>query len=121
MNRTQESGAYLGGIGAMLDSTETCRSCGLVHMDGPFGIRHGDQGTCPTIILGSFPVISDAVDEVPVRSVPASQQIREFEVSRPPPPPIPIGSLPLPSRAPDLRRRSLGVSWLSLPDLGEVI
>jgi hypothetical protein len=124
MSRTQESGAYLGGIGAMLEVPNVCLSCGEVHTERQFGFRHGPARECPKVILGRFPVVSEPAPadftEVPIR-ISASQQIRGYETPRSPPP-VSMGSLPSPRRGvPDSRFRGTGVPWLPPPDLGEVI
>jgi hypothetical protein len=121
MSRAQESGAYLGGIGTMLEVADVCLSCGEVHSDKQFGFRHGGARECPKVIMGRFPVISRPelpdLNDVPVR-VSASRSIRDYET----PPAVSLGSLPSPRRGgPDPRSRGMGVSWLPPPDLGEVI
>jgi hypothetical protein len=124
MSRTQESGAYLGGIGTMLEAADVCLSCGEVHSDKQFGFRHGATRECPKVVLGRFPVISQPapadLNEIPVRTS-ASQQIRGYETPLTPPP-VSLGSLPAPRRGgTDSRSRGMGVPWLPPPDLGEVI
>jgi hypothetical protein len=121
MSRTQESGAYLGGIGTMLEVADVCLSCGEVHPEQQFGFRHGGAGECPKVIMGRFPVISQP--EVPeVLDVPvpfsAARSIRDYEA----PPAVFLGSLPAPRRpGSDSRHRGMGVPWLPPPDLGEVV
>jgi hypothetical protein len=124
MSRTQESGAYLGGIGTMLEKANVCLSCGEVHSDKQFGFRHGPGRECPKVIMGRFPVLSEPElpeqPEVPVR-VSASRRIRDYET---PPivPAISLGSLPRTRRGDGgSRSRTMGVPWLPPPDLGEVI
>jgi hypothetical protein len=123
MSRTQESGAYPGGIGTMLEVPDVCLSCGEVHSEKHFGIRHGERRECPKVIMGRFPLLSrpdgEGVPEVPVRSS-ASQRIREFETPTVPPP-VSLGSLPRRRNEPESRTHSMGMPWLPLPDLGEVI
>jgi hypothetical protein len=121
MSRSEESGAYLGGIGMMLEVTKVCLSCGEVHPDTPFGFLHGAARECPKVIMGRFPVISQPdlseFPEIPVQ-VSASRRIRDYET----PPAVSLGSLPTPPRGgADARSRGMGVSWLPPPDLGEVI
>jgi hypothetical protein len=127
MSRTQESGAYLGGIGAMLEVADVCPSCGQIHSARQFGIRHGGPRECPVVVMGSFPLltsppaeeISEAVPApvplaVPVAStVPRAQETRET--------PVYLGSLPVRQRVEETRGRSLGLLWLPPPDLGEVL
>jgi|GEM_PF-581552 len=123
MSRTQESGAYFGGIGTMPGVADVCLSCGEVHSEKHFGIRHGERRECPKVILGRFPILShpeaDTISEVPVR-VSASQRIREFETPSVLPP-VSLGSVPRRRVDPAGRPRSMGMPWLPLPDLGEVI
>ena len=121
MSRTQESGAYLGGIGTMLGDADVCASCGQAHADQKFALRHGEPRECPRVVFGSFPVMSrpdpDPLEELPVR-VPVARQIREFEI----PPPVALGSLPIARREPPApRARALSAPWLLPPDLGEVL
>lgn len=121
MNRTEESGAYLGGIGTMLDGANVCLSCGEVHPEKQFGLRHGAARECPKVIMGRFPLISQPdpaeFPEIPVR-VSASRRIRDFEM----PPAVYLGSLPSGRRGgTEPRSRGMGVPWLPPPDLGEVI
>jgi hypothetical protein len=122
MRRTQESGAYLGGIGVMLEVSDVCPSCGQVHTDRQYGISHRSPRECPLVIWGSFPVVSfpNPSPDPPIR-VPAARRIRDAE--------RPVGPLPvfdggLPGPRVDLERvrgRALGVPWLPPPDLGEVL
>lgn len=122
MSRTQESGAYLGGIGAMLEVSDVCPACGQVHSGPQFGFRHRSARECPTVVIGSFPVVSlpNPPADLPIR-VPAARRIQEAER---PLPPLPVFVAPLPSfrAARDgPRGRSMGIPWLPPPDLGEVI
>ena len=122
MSRSRESGAYLGGIGAMLQEADVCILCGEVHPTRHFGLRHGERGECPKVIMGRFPLISDSdgvSEETPLRGS-ASQRIREYEAPPVPPPPR---SEPRRQMSADLdaRARALGVPWLPPPDLGAVI
>jgi hypothetical protein len=123
MSRTQESGAYLGGIGAMLEVTDgVCPSCGQVHADRQFGIKHRSPRECPVVVMGSFPVVSipSPPPDPPIR-VPAARRIREAEQSLPIPTPYPV-SWPSPRAEQDRgRTRTLTIPWLPPPDLGEVL
>ncbi len=119
MSRTQESGAYLGGIGAMLEVADVCPSCGTKHGEAQFSLHHGDGRDCPTVVMGSFPIVTPLEEaESPARA-PAGQRIHDFEVVVSPSatlgvPPLPRGRASDPSRG-------LAVPWLSPPDLGEVL
>jgi len=123
MSRTQESGAYLGGIGAMLEVANVCPACGEAHTDRQFGFKHRSARECPRVVMGSFPVATmpNPPLEAPIR-VPAARQIRDAE--RPRGVPIAPGGMFFPPRGDFERSRpraSLGVLWLPLPDLGEVL
>ncbi len=122
MARTQESGAYLGGIGAMLGVADVCPSCGQQHPNGQFGIAHGGPRECPKVVMGSFPVVTPLeeleLEEQSTPQTPAARRIREYEV----PAPVPMHLLPFPAHADfDVRPRSLSVPWLRPPDLGEMV
>lgn len=103
-------------------SDDVCPSCGQVHSDRQFGIKHRTPPECPLVVMGSFPVVSlpNPPLDGPIR-VPAAHRIREVErpVIQPPLFPASIPS----SRADSDRARSraLGVPWLPPPDLGEVL
>ena len=123
MSRTQESGAYLGGIGAMLEVSDVCPACGQVHSDRQFGFKHRSPRECPLVVVGSFPVVSlpTPTADPPIR-VPAARRIREAEQPAPAPLLVMAASLPNPRVDPDqVRGRSLAVPWLAPPDLGEVL
>jgi hypothetical protein len=122
MSRTQESGAYLGGIGAMLEVANVCPACGEAHSDRQFGFKHRSARECPRVIMGSFPVATmpNPPLEAPIR-VPAARQIQDAERPRGALM-IPTGTFVPPRGDSDRSRsRSLGVLWLPLPDLGEVL
>ena len=124
MSRSQESGAYLGGIGAMLNVSHCCPACGQVHEGRKFGLKHPAPRECPLVIIGSFPLVSlpSPPAESPVqlttvargrREAPSvdpqaiiSEALRQVEFSRP---------------RDGERNRGLGVPWLPPPDLGEVL
>jgi hypothetical protein len=106
----------------MLEVSDVCPSCGQVHSDRQFGIKHRAPRECPLVVMGNFPVVSIPfpATEAPIR-VPAARRIRDAE--------RPAGSLPaftggLPSPRIELDRargRALGIPWLPPPDLGEVL
>jgi len=124
MSRAQESGAYLGGIGAMLEVSHCCPACGQVHDGQKFGIKHRAPRECPLVIIGSFPLVSlPSLPPEPPLKVPSaskggnggsrvgaqsfiSESLRQGEFSRP---------------RNGERSRGLGVPWLPPPDLGEVL
>jgi hypothetical protein len=123
MSRTEASGAYLGGIGAMLEEADLCPSC----RQGLFEHAHDTRGHAaappPLPALTTSPLVAappSLLVEAEPRT-PASLQIREFET-----PSMPLRSVErrTPSfsvRAFERGSRSLGVLWLPPPDLGEVI
>lgn len=117
MSRTQESGAYLGGIGAMLGEADGCPLCGEVHPEPRFGIRHGRPRECPKVVLGSFPVLDQLPEEdgTEFPRVPAARRIREFET------PLQVSFVASPPSETDVRPRGLGVPWLRPPELGGII
>jgi hypothetical protein len=121
MSRTQESGAYFGGIGAMLEAADVCPSCGRVHSDRQFGLRHGDRRDCPEVVMGSFPVISMPEPLEVLLVTPNPKPAAESRRLPPSVPPVHLGALPAPSRTAELRSRSNGVPWLRPPDLEEVL
>jgi len=121
MSRTQESGAYLGGIGAMLEVADVCPSCGQTHSDAQFSLAHRGPRECPRVVMGSFPVITQPEPDTVLEAVPrasAARRIREFET----PAHVTLGSLPIPLRS-DLGSRpsSLAIPWLRPPDLGDIV
>jgi hypothetical protein len=128
MSRTQESGAYLGGIGAMLEVADVCPSCGTVHSDRQFGFHHGGPRECPSVVMGRFPVMSaPQVEEipeaipVPVPLVVPAAVTTPREAPRPRETPVSLGSLPVHPKDTNPRMRSAGLLWLPPPDLGEVL
>jgi len=123
MSRTQESGAYLGGIGAMLEVADVCPSCGLGHVGSQYAPSNASPRECPRVVLGSFPVITEP-EVSPGDVAPASQRILEYEVpALQVTPAITLGSLPRARRggSAEPRSRGLAMPWLPAPDLGEVI
>ncbi len=122
MTRTQESGAYLGGIGVMLDLSDVCPACGQTHDRRKFGLKHRPPRDCPRVVMGSFPVVSlpSPPDELPVK-VPTASRTRRSDVALSFNP-LPVDSLAVPRPTSDhTRSRSLGVPWLPPPDLAEVV
>ena len=105
----------------MLGQADVCPSCGEIHPEPLYGIRHGAPRECPRVILGSFPILDRLDDEeveLPLPRIPAARRIREFET------PFRASlTSPLPPRPDeaDSRPRGLGVPWLRPPDLGEVL
>jgi len=121
MSGTQESGAYLGGIGVMLGVSNVCAACGQVHDGRKFGLKHRAPRECPRVVMGRFPLVSipSPSEEAPVKVSPA-RRIRDSELLGNAGPFV-ADSLTIPRLASDYTRgRSLGVPWLPPPDLGEV-
>ncbi|HTT46141.1 MAG TPA: hypothetical protein VMH38_09070 [Thermoplasmata archaeon] len=124
MSRTQESGAYLGGIGTMLQVSHGCPACGQVHEGRKFGFKHRAPRECPLVVLGSFPVISfpnpQATPPLKIPSVKVNVELNR--TSDPTPPMGDLSERDQLVRARDAERsRGLGVPWLPPPDLGEVL
>lgn len=107
----------------MLEVADVCLSCGEVHPEQQFALRHGQRRECPKVILGRFPLLSradgDGTLEEPV-SGPAARRIRDYEI---PTIPAPLTFTPFARRGdePESRLRTLGMPWLPPPDLGEVV
>jgi hypothetical protein len=121
MSATQESGAYLGGIGVMLEVTNVCAACGQVHEGRKYGIKHRAPRECPRVVMGRFPLVSR-----PSRAEQASAKVPSQRRSRESDPvvnlnPIIGDSLPITRVVSDpAGGRFLRVPWLPPPDLGEV-
>ncbi len=117
MSADHESGAYLGGIGTMLEVADVCPSCGQVHADRQYAFLHRGSGQCPALVRGSYPVVSRPTAAIEAHLVPDSPRSRESDV------PVSMGSLPLPPRDENGERRirTLAMPWLSPPDLGGVL
>jgi len=114
MSADQESGAYLGGIGTMLEVADVCPACGQVHTDRQYAFLHRGSGQCPTLVQGSYSVVTRPFAPVEAHLVPDVPRAREVPVS--------MGSLPVPPREEntDRRVRTLTMPWLTPPDLGGV-
>jgi hypothetical protein len=125
MSRTQESGAYLGGIGTMLQVSHGCPACGQVHEGPRFGFKHRAPRECPLVIMGSFPVITrpnpPLAAPITVPDVKPNLEVDQRNASEALPPADSVGRIQF-SRTRDAERaRGLGVPWLPPPDLGEVL
>ncbi|MGA9839007.1 MAG: hypothetical protein WBF81_07300 [Thermoplasmata archaeon] len=116
MSADQESGAYLGGIGTMLEVADVCPSCGQMHSDRQYAFLHRGSGQCPTLIPGNYSIVTRPSAPIEAHLVPDMPRSREADT------PVSMGSLPLPPREAigDRRIRSLSVPWLTPPDLGGV-
>jgi hypothetical protein len=105
----------------MLRAADVCLSCGEVHSQKQYALQHGKAHECPKVVMGRFPVISQPelpdLADFPVQAS-ATRSIRDYET----PHPLPLAGRS-DSRRPSLesRSRGIGVPWLPLPDLGEVI
>ena len=125
MSRTQESGAYLGGIGTMLQVSHGCPACGQVHEGRKFGFKHRAPRECPLVIMGDFPVVSlpntpdgsgaKALSPVRVREGNGGSRIPDTLLAES------LGQLEFARSREGDRSRGLGVPWLPPPDLGEVL
>ena len=105
----------------MLEAADVCPSCGRVHSDRQFGLRHGDGRDCPEVIVGSFPVISMPEPLEVLLVTPNPKPAVNGRRTIPSPPPVHLGALPKPNRSAELRPRSTGVPWLPPPDLEEAL
>ena len=114
MSGTQESGAYLGGIGAMLEAADVCPACGQVHSDRQYTFLHRGSGQCPNVVRSHYAVVSRPSAPIEAHLIPDFPKPHASDV------PISMGSLPLPSRElpEDRRIRTLSMPWLTPPDLG---
>ena len=125
MSRTQESGAYLGGIGTMLQVSHGCPACGQVHEGGKFGFKHRAPRECPLVILGSFPVVSrpnpPTQSPIPIPSVKPSLDFESRREAEALPANDSVGRIQFARTRESERTRGLGVPWLPPPDLGEVL
>ena len=127
MNAAEESGAFLGGIGVMLEASNVCPSCGQVHEGRRFGFKHLTPRECPRVVMGSFPLVSlpSPPEEVPLK-MPALRPPNGSRASDPDPlasvAPLVPSSPPVPEvRVERSRGRALGVPWLPPPELVEVL
>ncbi len=103
----------------MLEVADVCPSCGTSHDETQFSFRHGGARECPTVVMGSFPIVTPLEPaDTPVRAS-AEQRIHDFEVVVSPG--ATLGVPPLPRGRIAEQSRGLAVPWLSPPDLGEVL
>jgi hypothetical protein len=116
MSAEEASGAYLGGIGTMLEAADVCPTCGKIHPDRQFAFLHRGSGQCPTLIESHHSIVS--------RPAAPDEALRVPDLSKSPASDMPvfIGSLPVPPREQDgeRRQRHLGLPLLPPPELGGV-
>lgn len=105
----------------MLEAADVCPSCGRVHSEWQFGLRHGAARECPEVVVDSFPLITMPEPTEVFLVAPAPPAPATARRNREKNPPIHLGVVPIPDRVAELRTRSLGVPWLPPPDLGEVL
>ena len=105
----------------MLDLSDVCPACGQTHDRRKFGLKHRPLRECPRVVMGSFPLVSlPSPPEEPPVNVPIASRTRHSDVAVSFNP-LPGDSLTVPRPTSDRTRgRSLGVPWLTPPDLGEV-
>jgi len=124
MSRTQESGAYLGGIGAMLGMTHGCPACGQVHEGRSFGLKHRAPRECPLVVVGNFPIVSLPPPPAPETSVRPSNGRRTSQFGIPSDADLLLVDALAPVQVARTREtertRGIGVPWLPPPDLGEL-
>jgi hypothetical protein len=116
MSAEEASGAYLGGIGTMLEAAEVCTTCGKVHSDRQYAFLHRGSGQCPSLVQSNYLIVSRPEAHVEAHRVP------DVAVTDGPEMPVFIGSLPVPPRDADgePRQRHLGLPLLPPPDLGGI-
>jgi hypothetical protein len=114
MSADQASGAYLGGIGTMLEAADICPSCGKVHADRQYAFLHRGSGQCPSLIESTYSVVSRPSPAIEAHLVPSLPKATESDV------PVSMGSLPVPPRSSEgeRRTRTLALPFLPPPDLG---
>jgi len=104
----------------MLEAADVCPSCGRIHSDRQFGLRHQDGRDCPEVVVGSFPVIS-MPEPLEIMMVAANPKASASRRIPPGVPPVHLGALPAPRGPAELRARSTGVPWLRPPNGEEVL
>ncbi|HXW67960.1 MAG TPA: hypothetical protein VEL82_08825 [Thermoplasmata archaeon] len=116
MSAEEASGAYLGGIGTMLEVADVCPTCGTAHSDRQYSFLHRGSGQCPALVEGSFAVVSRPPPSRVGHLVPDLAKAPTSEI------PVSIGSLPLPPREEEVHRRNraLTLPYLPPPDLGGI-
>jgi hypothetical protein len=116
MSADQESGAYLGGIGTMLNVADVCPACGQVHSDRQYAFLHRGSGQCPALMEGNYSVVSRPSAPIEAHLIPDVPKKGASEV------PVSMGSLPVPPRGMESERRTrtLSLPWIPPPDLGGV-
>jgi hypothetical protein len=106
MAREAASGAYVGGISAMLAQSDVCASCGRVHPGRAFGLL-GAKSECPTVVFGAIPAMTasiDADDLIPSPPYGSLSRRPTSGLGEAPPLPLPI---PVPPR----KSSGLTVPW----------
>jgi hypothetical protein len=122
MSRTDASGAYLGGIGAMLEEAELCPSCRHGLSDRAHRSHAHQAPAAPPPAIAARPLFEEEADFIMEEPrVPASLQIQEFETPSIPPRSIEYRSPVFSTRVFERASRGFGPMWLPPPDLGEVI
>jgi hypothetical protein len=116
MSAEEASGAYLGGIGTMLEAADVCPSCGKVHTDRQYAFLHRGSGQCPALIQSNYSIVSRPSAPSEAHLIPDVAEDPEPEI------PVSMGSLPVPPREPDgeRRQRHLALPMLPPPDLGGI-
>ncbi len=114
MSAEEASGAYLGGIGTMLEVADVCPSCGRTHNDRQYAFLHRGSGQCPELVRSNYPIVSRPAASAESHLVPEPLKVVETDI------PISMGSLPLPPKDAEIARRSrhLGVPLLPPTDFG---
>jgi hypothetical protein len=116
MSAEEASGAYLGGIGTMLEVADVCPACGRVHSDRQYAFLHRGTGQCPALIQSNFSIVSRPIAPAEAHRIPDLGKAPESDI------PVSMGSLPVPPREfeGDRRQKHLGLPVLPPPDLGGI-
>lgn len=104
----------------MLRVAGVCPQCGQNHPERRFPVRSRGLFDCPSVVLGSFPVLPAfdlEVEELPASRAP--RRIPDFETPAPAASTAPPVSISWSRRGTEAR--PLAIPWLPLPDLGEVL
>lgn len=104
MTRQNESGAYQGGIGAMLAQSDVCPHCGRVHAMAQISLLAPTSG-CPNVLLGAFPLLTEDVSDSGARAIRPNFGHPDVESVG-----VYPGSLPIPTRI-ARRASTLTVPW----------
>ncbi|MCI4369455.1 MAG: hypothetical protein L3K09_07840 [Thermoplasmata archaeon] len=105
MTRAAESGAYSGGIRAMLAQADVCPSCGRAHNTRQYQVGAPKASGCPDVVFGLIPSASPSLEsqEPSPMDADAGSQLGPASAVYP-------GSLPMPQPA-SRRSSSFSFPW----------